>query len=208
VRIDVGPEKIAECVADAGVGFMFAPAHHAAMKHVGPARVELGTRTVFNLLGPLSNPASVKRQMTGVFSANWVEPVARVLANLGTEKAWIVHGSDGLDEITVTGPTHVAELVGGKITTFAITPEDVGLTRAEPAALKGGDATVNAAALIRVLDGEPSAYRDIVLINAAAGLVVADKVATLQEGVALAARSIDTGAARARLHKLIAVSNA
>jgi anthranilate phosphoribosyltransferase len=208
IKIDIGPDRISQCVTTARVGFMFAPAHHAAMKHVGPARVELGTRTVFNLLGPLSNPASVKRQMTGVFSHGWVEPVARVLANLGTEKAWIVHGSDGLDEITVTGPSHVAELKDGAIHTFTVTPEDVGLARAEPAALKGGDATVNAAALVRVLDGERSAYRDIVLINAAAGLVVADKVTTLKDGVSLAAQSIDSGAARARLHHLIAVSNA
>jgi anthranilate phosphoribosyltransferase len=208
VRIDIGPERIAECVSDVGVGFMFAPAHHAAMKHVGPARVELGTRTAFNLLGPLSNPASVRRQMTGVFSLAWVEPVARVLANLGTEKAWIVHGSDGLDEITVTGPTHVAELVGGRIRTFTVTPEDVGLARADPATLKGGDAAVNAIALRRVLEGERSAYRDIVLINAAAGFVVADTVASLQDGVTLAADSIDSGRARDRLDRLVAVSNA
>jgi anthranilate phosphoribosyltransferase len=208
VRIDIDPERIAQCVTDASVGFMFAPAHHAAMKHVGPARVELGTRTVFNLLGPLSNPAGVRRQMTGVYSQAWVEPVARVLSNLGTEKAWIVHGSDGLDEITVTGETHVAELVNGALRTFTITPEEAGLTRSDAASLKGGDAGVNAAALIRVLDGEPSAYRDIVLINAAAGLIVADRAATLVEGVALAAKSIDSGAARARLDQLVAVSNA
>jgi len=208
IRIDIGPERIAECVAAAGVGFMFAPAHHAAMKHVGPARTELGTRTIFNLLGPLSNPAGVKRQMTGVFSPAWVEPIAHVLANLGTEKAWIVHGSDGLDEITVTGPTLVAELAGGSVRSFTVSPEDVGLARAEPAALKGGDATVNAAALQRVLAGERSAYRDIVLINAAAGLVVADQVASLRDGVERAALSIDSGAALARLNRLIAVSNA
>jgi anthranilate phosphoribosyltransferase len=208
VKIDIGAEKIADCVAGANVGFMFAPAHHAAMKHVGPARVELGTRTVFNLLGPLSNPAGVKRQMTGVFSKAWVEPVARVLSNLGTTKAWIVHGSDGLDEITVTGPTHVAELNGGQIRTFEVTPEEVGLACADPAALKGGDATVNAAALKRVIDGERSPYRDIVLINAAAGLVVADRVGSLKEGVIAAARSIDSGAARARFDALVAISNA
>jgi anthranilate phosphoribosyltransferase len=184
VRIDIGPEHIAACVAEAGVGFMFAPAHHAAMKHVGPARVELGTRTAFNLLGPLSNPAGVARQMTGVYSRAWVEPVARVLGNLGTKRAWVVHGSDGLDEITVTGPTYVAELKDGTVTSFEITPEDVGLPLAEPADLKGGDAEV----------------------NAAAGLVVADKVATLRDGVALAAHSIDTGAAKAKLAALIAIS--
>lgn len=208
VRIDIDAETIARCVAEASVGFMFAPAHHAAMKHVGPARVELGTRTAFNLLGPLSNPASVTRQMTGVFSLAWVEPVAHVLANLGTTKAWIVHGSDGLDEITVTGETHVAELAHGSVRTFTITPEDAGLTRSTPEALKGGDATVNAAALRRVLDGERSAYRDIVLINAAAGLIVADQVTTLADGVAMSAKSIDSGAARARLEALVSISNA
>ena len=208
VRIDIGPDRIAQCVREARVGFMFAPAHHAAMKHVGPARVELGTRTAFNLLGPLSNPASVRRQMTGVYSLAWVEPVARVLANLGTEKAWIVHGSDGLDEITVTGSTHVAELIHGRIRSFTVTPEEVGLQRCDPAELRGGDASVNAAALVRVLEGEHSAYRDIVLINAAAGLVVADKVTTLADGITLAAKSIDSGAARTHLSQLIAVSNA
>ena len=207
VKIEIGPEKIAECIQEAGVGFMFAPAHHAAMKHVGPARVELGTRTAFNLLGPLSNPAGVKRQMTGVFARAWVEPIARVLANLGTTAAWVVHGADGLDEITVTGETHVAELKDGRISTFVIDPESVGLTRHRPEALKGGDAEVNAAALRAVLDGEPSAYRDIVLMNAGAALVVAGKAATLAEGVALAAAAIDTGGARARLTALVDVSN-
>jgi anthranilate phosphoribosyltransferase len=208
VKIDIDPETIARCVAETSVGFMFAPAHHAAMKHVGPARVELGTRTAFNLLGPLSNPAGVKRQMTGVYSHAWVEPVAHVLANLGTEKAWIVHGSDGLDEITVTGETYVAELIAGKVRSFTITPEDAGLSRSDPRDLKGGDAIVNAEALRRVLKGEKSAYRDIVLMNAAAGLIVADRVTTLTDGVALATRSIDTGAALARLDSLVAVSNA
>ncbi|MDR3497188.1 MAG: anthranilate phosphoribosyltransferase [Ancalomicrobiaceae bacterium] len=208
VKIDIDPAHISRCVHEAGVGFMFAPAHHAAMKHVGPARVELGTRTAFNLLGPLSNPASVKRQMTGVYAGAWVEPVAQVLANLGSERVWVVHGSDGLDEITVTGPTRVAELKDGRISTFTVAPEDVGLARHEPAAVKGGDAETNAAALRRVLDGERSGYRDIVLMNAGAGFVVAGKAETLAEGVAMAIQSIDSGAARARLIKLIEVSNA
>ncbi|WP_333822552.1 anthranilate phosphoribosyltransferase [Pinisolibacter sp.] len=208
VKIDIGPDKIAECIREAGLGFMFAPAHHAAMKHVGPARVELGTRTAFNLLGPLSNPAGVKRQMTGVFARAWVEPIARVLANLGTTSAWIVHGSDGLDEITVTGETHVAELKDGKIATFVVDPESVGLARHPIEALRGGDAAVNAAALRAVFEGEPSAYRDIVLMNAGAALVVAGKVATLAEGVARAATAIDDGSARARLAALVDVSNA
>jgi len=208
VKIDIGPDEIARCIREAGLGFMFAPAHHAAMKHVGPARVELGTRTAFNLLGPLSNPAGVKRQMTGVFARAWVEPIARVLANLGTTAAWIVHGADGLDEITVAGETHVAELKDGRITTFVIDPESVGLARHPSEALKGGDAAVNAAALRAVLDGAPSAYRDIVLMNAGAALVVAGRAATLAEGVAQAAAAIDSGGARARLAALVDVSNA
>jgi len=208
VKIDIGPETIARCVREAGVGFMFAPAHHAAMKHVGPARVELGTRTAFNLLGPLSNPAGVKRQMTGVFARAWVEPVARVLANLGTTRAWVVHGSDGLDEITVTGETHVAALEDGRITTFTVSPEAVGLPRHPPETLKGGDAAFNAAALRSVLEGDRSAYRDVVLMNAGAALVVAGRVASLADGVAEAAHAIDDGGARARLAALIDASNA
>ena len=207
VKIDIGPEKIAACIHEAGLGFMFAPAHHAAMKHVGPARVELATRTAFNLLGPLSNPAGVKRQMTGVFARAWVEPIARVLANLGTTAAWVVHGSDGLDEITVTGETQVAELKDGRISTFAVDPESVGLKRHPGEALRGGDAAFNAAALRAVLDGEPSAYRDIVLINTGAALVVAGRVDSLAEGVSRAAAAIDDGSARARLAALVDVSN-
>jgi anthranilate phosphoribosyltransferase len=207
VKIDIGADRIGQCVREAGVGFMFAPAHHSAMKHVGPARVELGTRTVFNLLGPLANPAGVKRQMTGVFAKAWVEPVARVLANLGTTAAWVVNGSDGLDEITVTGETHVAELKDGRVRTFTVTPESVGLARHPDEALKGGDAAANADALRAVLAGRPSAYRDIVLMNAAAAAVVAEKVADLAEGVRLATKAIDGGAAQARLEKLIEVSN-
>lgn len=208
VKIDISPEKIGDCIRDTGVGFMFAPAHHSAMKHVGPARVELGTRTAFNLLGPLSNPAGVKRQMTGVFARAWVEPIARVLANLGTTAAWIVHGSDGLDEITVTGETHVAELKDGRITTFVVTPESVGLARHPAETLKGGDATFNAVALRSVLAGDPSAYRDVVLMNAGAALVVAGRVASLGEGVKAATAAIDDGRAAARLEALIRVSNA
>ena len=208
VSIDVGPDKIAECIRETGVGFMFAPAHHAAMKHVGPARVELGTRTAFNLLGPLSNPAGVARQMTGVFARAWVEPIAHVLAALGSEAAWVVNGSDGLDEITVTGETHVAELKDGKIATFVVTPESVGLKRHPSEALKGGDADHNAAALRALLEGRDGAYRDIVLMNAGAALVVAGRVQTLAEGVKRAAQAIDDGSARARLDALILVSNA
>lgn len=208
IKIDLAPADIARCVRDTGVGFMFAPAHHSAMKHVGPARVELGTRTAFNLLGPLSNPAGVKRQMTGVFARAWIEPIAQSLAALGSEAAWIVHGSDGLDEITVTGESHVAELKAGKITTFVVSPEAVGLARHPAEALKGGDGAHNAAALRALLDGAKGAYRDIVLINSGAALVVAGKVATLAEGVVRAAKAIDDGSARARLDALVIASNA
>jgi anthranilate phosphoribosyltransferase len=208
VKIDIPPETISACIRNAGIGFMFAPSHHPAMKHVGPTRVELGTRTIFNLLGPLSNPAGVKRQMVGVFSRQWVEPLAHVLKNLGSLQAWVVHGSDGLDEITTSGPTAVAALQNGAVTTFEITPEDVGLARVKPEALKGGDAEANAAALKAVLKGEKGAYRDIAVLNAAAALVVAGKAATLADGVKLAAHTVDSGAAMAALERLIAVSNA
>jgi anthranilate phosphoribosyltransferase len=207
VRIDLSADEIGRCIAETGVGFMFAPAHHSAMKHVGPARVELGTRTIFNLLGPLANPAGVKRQMTGVFARAWVEPVARVLANLGTTTAWVVNGSDGLDEITVTGETHVAALADGRITTFTVTPEEVGLSRHPLEALRGGDAHTNAAALREVLAGRASAYRDIVLMNAAAAAVVAGRTTDLAEGVRLATAAVDTGAALDRLERLVEVSN-
>lgn len=207
VNIDIGPERISACVNEAGIGFMFAPLHHAAMKHVGPTRIELGTRTIFNLLGPLSNPAGVKRQMTGVFDGRWVEPIAHVLKNLGSEHVWIVHGSDGMDEITTTGPTEVAELKDGVVRTFTITPADAGLPAARFEDLKGGTPEENAAALRAVLAGAKNPYRDVVLINAAASLIVAGKVATLPEGVALAARSLDSGDALDRLERLVAVSN-
>jgi anthranilate phosphoribosyltransferase len=207
VRIDIPPETISACIRDAGIGFMFAPSHHPAMKHVGPTRVELGTRTIFNLLGPLSNPAGVRRQMVGVFSRQWVEPLAHVLKNLGSVRAWVVHGSDGLDEITTSGSTAVAALQDGAVTTFEIVPEDVGLARVTPDALKGGDAETNAEALKAVLQGQKGAYRDIAVLNAAAALVVAGKAAALADGVKLAAHTIDTGAAEAALQRLIAVSN-
>src|SRR2546427_13049275 len=207
VRIDVAPDVISRCIKQAGIGFMFAPAHHPAMKNVGPTRVELGTRTIFNLLGPLSNPAGVKRQMVGVFSRHWVEPLALVLKNLGSESAWVVHGSDGLDEITLTGPSFVAALENGEIRNFEVTPEEAGLNRVGGAALKGGDADANALALSGVLNGKPSPYRDVALLNAAATLIVAGRAKDLKEGVAIGAKSLDSGAAAARLKQLIAVSN-
>jgi anthranilate phosphoribosyltransferase len=207
VKIDLRPEQVGHCVKEAGIGFMFAPAHHPAMKNVGPTRVELATRTIFNLLGPLSNPAGVKRQMVGVFSRKWVQPLAQVLKNLGSDAAWVVHGSDGLDEITLTGPTFVTALENGTIRSFEISPDDAGLPHAHGEALKGGDAEANAVALKSVLDGKPSPFRDVALFNAAAALVVAGKVKSLKDGVALGAKSLDSGAAAAKLKQLIAVSN-
>jgi anthranilate phosphoribosyltransferase len=207
IRIDLTPEQVGRCVGEAGIGFMFAPAHHPAMKNVGPTRVELATRTIFNLLGPLSNPAGVKRQMVGVFSRKWVEPLAQVLKNLGSDSVWVVHGSDGLDEITLTGPTFVAALENGNIRTFEVSPDDAGLPRTAGDALKGGDAEANAASLRGVLEGKPGAFRDVALLNAAAALIVAGKAKNLKDGVALGAKSLDSGAAMNKLKQLIAVSN-
>jgi anthranilate phosphoribosyltransferase len=207
VKIDIPPETISTCIEVAGIGFMFAPAHHPAMKHVGPTRVELGTRTIFNLLGPLSNPARVTRQMVGVFSRQWVEPLAHVLKNLGSDRAYVVHGSDGLDEITTAGPTAVAALENGTVRTFEIVPENLGISRVKPEALRGGDAETNAAALKAVLEGRKSPYRDVAMLNAAAALVVAAKAKTLGDGMKLAQHAIDSGEAEGSLGRLIAVSN-
>jgi len=207
VKIDLTPEAIGHCIAEAGIGFMFAPAHHPAMKNVGATRVELGTRTIFNLLGPLSNPAGVHRQMVGVFSKQWTQPLAQVLKNLGSERAWVVHGSDGLDEITTAGATSVAALQDGVIKTFEISPEAFGLRKVKPEALRGGDAAANAKAVLGVLEGKPSAFRDVALFNAAAALVVAGKAKTLKDGLNLATHSVDSGEAEGRLDRLIAVSN-
>jgi anthranilate phosphoribosyltransferase len=208
VKIDLRPDEITRCIYEAGIGFMFAPAHHPATKNVAATRVELATRTIFNLLGPLSNPAGVRRQMTGVFSRQWIEPVAQVLKALGSEAAWVAHGSDGLDEITTSGPTHIAALENGTVRTFEINPEDVGIERAKPELLRGGDAESNAAALKGVLKGNKGPYRDIAVLNAAAALVVAGKAKDIKEGAAIAAKSIDSGEAEGRLERLIKVSNA
>ena len=208
VRIDLPPEAITRCIEEAGIGFMFAPAHHPAMKHVGPTRVELGTRTIFNLLGPLSNPAGVRRQMVGVFSRQWVEPLAHVLKNLGCDRAIVVHGSDGLDEITTSGATSVASLENNSVTTFEVTPEEVGLSRVKPEALRGGDAEENAIALKEVLQGKKGAFRDVAVFNAAAALMVAGRVKSLADGIAMANKSIDSAEAEGSLDRLIAVSNA
>jgi anthranilate phosphoribosyltransferase len=208
VKLDVPPIIITRAIAEAGVGFMWAPVHHPAFKAWAPVRAELGIRTIFNLLGPLCNPAGVKRQVVGVFNPRWVEPLAEVLKNLGSEHAWVVHGSDGLDELTTTGISQVAELSDGAVAVFEVAPEDAGLPRVKLDALKGGDAKANAAAIRDVLAGKPGPFRDIVLLNSAAALIVADKAANLADGVERAARSIDTGAAARSLDKLIAVTNA
>jgi anthranilate phosphoribosyltransferase len=177
------------------------------MKNVAATRVELGTRTIFNLLGPLSNPAGVRRQMIGVFSKHWTEPLAQVLQNLGAECVWVVHGSDGLDEITTSGPTSVTALENGKIRSFQISPEDIGLAKVKPEALRGGDAAANAKAVEDVLEGKKTPLREVALLNAAAALVVAGKAKDLKDGLAVATRSVDSGEAEGRLDRLIVVSN-
>jgi anthranilate phosphoribosyltransferase len=206
VKLDIGPEVISRCIREAGIGFMFAQLHHSAMRHVGPSRVELGTRTIFNLLGPLANPAGAKRQLLGVFSPQWVLPLAEVLRDLEAESVWVVHG-DGLDEITTTGMTSVAALENGKIRTFELTPADFGVPYAVLADLKGGDGVANATALRDVLSGARNAYRDISLANAAASLVIAGKAETINDGMRLATLSLDSGATAVALERLIAVSN-
>jgi anthranilate phosphoribosyltransferase len=194
------------CFREAGLCFLFAQAHHPAMRHVGPVRKELGFRTIFNLLGPLSNPAGVKRQLLGVFDAAWIEPLARTLQALGTEKAWVVHGSDGLDEITIGGATEVAVLENGAVRTMEIMPEKAGLLRATLSEIKGGTPPENAAAIRATLGGASGAFRDIVLLNAAAALHIANKCENLRDGAQLAAAAIDNGGATQALEKLVAVS--
>ena len=208
VKVGLDPAATERCIAQAGVGFMFAPTHHASMRHVAPVRVELGTRTIFNLLGPLSNPAGVRKQLIGAFSETWLEPMVRVLATLGSTRIWAVHGSDGLDEITTTGPTRVVSLDNGKVESFTISPDDVGLPRARPEDLRGGEPAQNAAALRAVLDGEKTAFRDIAAFNAAAALVVAGKASDLRDGLAQAVAALDSGKAKATLAALVASSNA
>jgi len=207
VNINATADQQRRALDSAGICFLFAPAHHGAMRHVMPIRQQLGFRTIFNILGPLSNPANAKRQVLGVFDSRWVEPLARVLGTLGAVRAWVVHG-DGLDELTTTGQTQVAEWREGGVRLFNITPEAVSLPRAAMADLRGGDPAHNAQALREVLAGKRGAYRDIVLLNAAAAFLVAERAETLREGIVLAAASIDEGAARAALEGLIFESNA
>jgi anthranilate phosphoribosyltransferase len=206
VKLDIEPDLISRCVREAGIGFMFAQLHHPAMRHVGPARVELGARTIFNIVGPLSSPARVKKQLFGVYSPEWLIPGAEALRDLGLTSAWVVHGS-GLDEITTTGPSQVAELKDGEIRTFELTPGDFGVATVSLDAIRGGDGAVNAAALRDVLGGAKTAYRDVALCNAAASLIVAGKAKDVTEGMHLASQSLDTGSAARALEKLIAISN-
>jgi anthranilate phosphoribosyltransferase len=205
VGLDAPADLQLRALDEAGICFMFAPAHHGAMRHVSPIRAEVGFRTIFNLLGPLTNPAGAKRQVVGVFAERWVSPLAQVLGQLGSERAWVVHGG-GLDEMTTTGETSVAEYREGQVRLFTVTPEAVGLPRAALADLTGGTPAENAAALKRVLAGEKGAYRDVVLLNAAAAFLVGDKVETLREGVTLAGEVIDDGRARGALDKLVAIA--
>lgn len=207
LKLDISPEQIVRCIERANVGFMFAALHHKAVGHVAAARKALGVRTMFNVLGPLSNPAGAKRQVMGVFARDLVRPIAEVMPHLGVTRAWVVHGSDGLDELTTTGVSYVAELKDGIVTEFEVTPEDAGLPRAKAADLEGGDPSENAAELWHLLGGKKSAYRDITVLNAAAALIVADKAKDLDEAARMAEYSIDDGAAREALIKLTATSN-
>lgn len=207
VKLDVSPETITRAIKEVGVGFMWAPMHHPAMKVWAPVRAELGVRTMFNVLGPICNPANVKRQIVGVFDRRWLEPLANVLANLGSEHAWVVHGHDGMDELSTTGPSTVAELRNGSVRVFQVSPEDVELPRVTLADLKGGDAKVNAAALRNVLEGQRGPYRDIVLLNTAAALIVGGQANDLHDGLFLANESIASGDALSVLEGLIRVTN-
>lgn len=207
VKLDLTPAEISRTIEKAGIGFMFAPSHHPAMRHVGPTRAEMGVRTLFNLLGPQSNPAGVRRYLLGVYAEEWAEPVAAALLANRAIKAWVVHSSEGLDELSTSGPNFVAQIADGDLRSFVLNPEDVGLARTDPKDLLGGEPAENAAALRALLDGAPGAYRDTVLLNAGAALFVADKVANVADGIAMARDSIDTGKARDTLARLVSVSN-
>ena len=207
VNIALSPAQASRSLRETGLCFLFAQTYHPAMKYAAPVRKELGFRTIFNLIGPLSNPARVRRQLVGVYDKEWCVPLAEVLGKLGAESAWVVNG-DGMDELATSAPSHVAILDDGKVTTREIGPEAAGLSWSPRSAIAGGTAQENAAALQRLFDGEAGAYRDIVVLNSAAALVVGAKAADLREGATLAAEALDSGAARAKLEQLIAVSNA
>ncbi len=202
INVMIGPEVVEKALDEVGIGFMMAPMHHPAMAHVGPVRAELGTRTIFNILGPLTNPAGVKRQLTGAFSRDLIRPMAETLGALGSERAWLVHGSDGTDELTITGASWVAGLDNGEVSEWELHPEEAGLPVHRFEDILGGAPEKNAAALRDLLAGTASAYRDAVLLNAAAALVIADRAKNLTEGVEIARESIDSGAAKAKIEAL------
>ncbi len=206
INVMVGPAVVERALEEAGIGFMMAPMHHPAMKHVMPSRAELGTRTIFNVLGPLTNPAGVKRQLTGAYSSHLLRPMAETLGRLGSERAWLVHGSDGTDELSIAGPSHVAELHGGQVSEREIHPEDAGLPVHPFEAILGGAPEENAHAFRALLEGAEGAYRDAVLLNSAAALVVAGAATSLPEGAEMARESIDSGAAAERVARLAEVS--
>lgn len=207
VNLDADFVLIEEAIRDAGIGFMMAPRHHESFKYVGPVRVELGIRTVFNILGPLCNPAGVKRYLIGVFSQEWVRPMAEVLNNLGCERAWVVHGADHLDELSTTGSNYICEVKDGQVKEFNLSPEEAGLPLATLEDLKGGDGQYNAERLQALLDGQKDAYRDIVLLGTGAALMIAERAENIAQGVEMAADAIDSGQARATLDKLVAITN-
>ena len=207
INIEAEHKLVEKCIQEIGIGFLMATRHHSAMRHVGPARASLGLRTIFNLIGPLSNPAGTKRQIIGVFDKKWCEPLANVLGKLGSKHVWIVHGSDGLDELTITGKSFVSEYKDGLVRNFEICPEDAGLPIHNADALKGGDAAYNAAALRAILGGEENAYLDIVLLNSAAALIVAEKVSNLKDGAVIARKAISSGKALSILENWIKLSN-
>ncbi|HEV7292055.1 MAG TPA: anthranilate phosphoribosyltransferase [Devosia sp.] len=207
VKLDLSPEEISRCIHEAGIGFMFAPSHHPAMRHVGPSRVELGVRTLFNLLGPQSNPAGVRRYLLGVYAQEWVEPVAAALLANRAIKAWVVHSSEGLDELSTSGPNFVAQIVDGDLRSFELHPEQIGLPLTDPKDLLGGTPEENAQAIRALFDGAPGAYRETVLLNAGAAIFVADRVGSIEDGVAMAGTIIDEGKAKDTLARLVAVSN-
>jgi anthranilate phosphoribosyltransferase len=207
ISLELTPQKVARCIDEVGIGFLYAPLLHTAMKHVMAARREMGVRTVFNMLGPLTNPASANAQIIGVYAPTLTEPLARVLAELGTVRAFVVHGADGLDEVSNTGESRVSEVREGMVRTYVVRPEDFGVSRASIGDLMGGDREQNAAIIRALLDGEPGPKRDVVLMNAAAALVAGARARDLKEGVSLAAQSIDTGAARQRLRALVELSH-
>jgi anthranilate phosphoribosyltransferase len=208
IKVTAPPAVVERCLAEAGIGFFFAPTFHPSMKHAAPIRRELGLRTAFNLLGPLTNPAGASRQLVGVSRPEFTELLARALLLLGTKRAWVVHGADGIDELTTAGYTKVSECRDGSVNTFYLHPSDVGLAKAPTSALAGGDARDNAGIIERILDGEQGPARDVVLLNAGAALFVAGAVASVQDGIARAANAIDSGAARRTLGQLIAISTA